>query len=394
MSYHGRFENQKKPGNPQKPGSPKKRMNKGLKIFLIVLAVLLVLVAAAAVFAVSYYYKMMNKMNIVTLPKVTYSTEETAAPTQPQTVETTMPVETEPVETTRPPMSSDDIVNILVVGQAAREGEESHLADTTMVVSLNTYTGEATIFSVLRDTAIASITYKDINGRTHTSGGVKFNTVYNNGYLWGGVVDAMAFTNAVMLNDFGVEVDYNVEISFESFIKLIDFMDGVDIELTQAEADYLNKDDVWVTYDVAPGVQRLDGMAALCYARMRKAEGDSDSDIKRTSRQQKILSALLEKVRYMSIPDLQNVANTLLPLITTTMTPNDIASLLLKVLPLVRDLKITTHTIPVENEALEGSRWGEFVDIYGDGMQHSIIRFDKNKNKKFIRAITEAEGIS
>ena len=147
MSYHGRFESQKQ------PEKPRKKKGKGLKIFLIVLAVLLVLIAAVVIWGISYYYKMMNKMNIITLPEDTYVyTEETTAPTQKEQAEVTEATETTTVETTRPPMTADDIVNILVVGQAFREGEESRLADTNIVVSINTYTGKVTLFSVLRDT--------------------------------------------------------------------------------------------------------------------------------------------------------------------------------------------------------------------------------------------------
>ena len=398
MSYQGRFENQKQP--PRRG----KKMGTGLKVTLIVLVVLLALVAGLVIFAVSYYYRMMNKMNIVTLPKNTHSYTDVYDETQPQS-KPTVPVQTAPVteattaptETTRAPMSADDIVNILLVGQAAREGEESHLADTTILVSVNTYTGEVTLFSVLRDALIGSIQYTDTSGKTHYSGGVKFNTCYHNGFLWGGkdngTVDAMAFTNAVLMNDYGIEVDYNVEVSFDSFIKLIDYMGGVRIELTQAEADYLNKDDVWVKRDIEAGEQRLYGMEALCYARMRKAEGDSDSDIKRTARQRKLIEALLNKVRDMSLSELQGWVDILLPMITTTMQPNDVAGLLMKVVPVLPNLKVSSHTIPIENETLEGSCWGDTVDIYGDGMSHSVIRFDKNKNVKFIRAITEAEGV-
>ena len=386
MSYHGHFESQKQ------PGKPRKKKGKGLKIFLIVLAVLLVLIAAVVVWGISYYNKMMNKMNIVTLPENTYShTEATTTPTEAKQMETTKETEATTVETTRPPMSADDIVNILVVGQAAREGEESHMADTSIVVSLNTYTGEVTLFSILRDTLVRPPDYRDTNGRNHSCSPIKFTTVYNLGYTWGGkengTVDAMAFTNATLLTNFGVEVDYNIEISFESFIKLIDFMGGIDVELTEAEAKYLNDDDVWVTYDVEPGMQHLDGMAALCYARMRKAEGDSDSDIKRTGRQRQLIEALLGKIRNLSIPELQDVADELLPLITTTMTPSDIANLLMKALPLVKDLQINSHTIPMET-----TYWGGYKDIYGDGFEHSVLEFDAGQNKKLIRAITEAEG--
>lgn len=380
MSYHGRFEQNKQPKQPKK--------RKGLKIFLIILAVLLALILIAVGAIYWYINDKFSKMNIVTLPENTYVyTEETTQPTDVQTTETEGTTEATTVETTIPPMTADDIVNILVVGQASRAGEEHHMADTTMLVSINTYTKEVTVFSVLRDSFVRPPHYVDSTGKGHDYGRIKFTTVYNLGYTYpGGVVDAMALTNATMLENFGVEVDYNVEVSFNGFIKMIDFLDGVDIELTQAEADYLNKDTLYVKRVIEPGMQRLQGMEALSYARMRKAEGDFDSDIKRTERQRKVVSALLEKVRYMSLSELNNWVDILLPMVTTTMQPADVAKLAAKVLPMIVDLKLTGETIPVS-----GTGWGDMVDIYNDGMIHSVIRFEAPQQKKLIRAITEAE---
>lgn len=375
MSYHGRFE---------QPNQPKKR---GRKIVLIILAVLLVLVIGAVTAGAIYYNRMMNKMNIVTLPEDTYVyTEETTLATE--ATEATQIQETEEetteattVETTRPPVSADDIVNILVVGQSSRDGEESKMADTTMLVSINTYDGTVTIFSVLRDSYVKLPDYKG-----HVCGRAKFTVCYGLGYNWGGTAGAMEMTNICMRDNFGVEVDYNVEIDFESFIRVIDFMGGIEIELTQAEADYLNADDLYVTYDVQPGLQYLDGMAALSYARMRKAEGDNDSDIKRSARQRLVIETLLNKVRGLSLSELQGVADTLLPLITTTMTPSDILDLLTRVLPVFSNINIVGETIPYGKTG-----WGEMIDIYEDGIMDSVIRFEAPEQKRLIRAITEAE---
>ena len=379
MSYHGHFENQKQ------PQQPKKKKHKGLKIFLIVLAVLVVIIAAAAIAGWTYFHNMANKMNIIELPEDTYVyTEETTAPAETLEADETTEAATEAttVETTVPPMTADDIINILVVGQSARSGEASQMADTTILVSLNTYTGTVTLSSVLRDSYVKLPDYKG-----HTCGRAKFTVCYNLGYQWGGgTAGAMEMTNICMKDNFGVEVDYNIEIDFESFTKVIDYLGGVDIELTQAEADYLNKDDLYVLYDVEAGVQHLDGMAALSYARMRKAEGDSESDIKRSARQRILIETLLNKVRYLSLSELQGVADELLPLITTTMKSTDIAKLLVKIAPIISNLKIESGTIPVE-----GTYWGEMVDIYSDGMQHSVLKFESAQQKKLIRAITEAE---
>ena len=39
-----------------------------------------------------------------------------------------------------------------------------------------------------------------------------------------------------------------------------------------------------------------------------------------------------------------------------------------------------------------GYSWGDMVDIYGDGMTHSVMLFDKDKNVAYMRALTEGEG--
>ena len=372
MSYHGRFEQAKQPKQPGK--------KKGLKIFLVVIAVILVLLLIFAGAAYLYLQSKLKKMNIIELPKDTYAytepTDEVTRPPETGAAETTEAT----TEATVPKMTADDIVNILFVGQAARAGEEETMADSTMLVSINTYTKEITCMSILRDSFVKLPDYKG-----HQCGRAKFTVCYNLGYQWGGgTAGGMEMTNICLKDNFGIEVDYNVEVSFDSFIKMIDYIDGVDIDLTQAEADYLNKDTLYVKRTIEPGVQRLQGMEALSYARMRKAAGDSESDIKRTERQRKVVEALLEKFRYRSIADLNKWIDILLPMVSTTMTPTDVTKLAARVLPIFSELKIKGATVPMEG-------WGDMVDIYNDGQIHSVMRFDTAKEKKLIRAITEAE---
>ena len=228
MSYHGRFEEQKSP-------KPKKKAG---KIVLAIVLILVLLVGAAAAWGIHYYIEMMGKMDIVTLDKNLYETyvPDTFEPlesvqTEPPAVTTETTEETVPEETTRPPFKAEDIVNILVVGQASRAGEEGHMADSTILVTVNTYDGTVRLSSVLRDTLVSLPSYK-----SHGAGRNKFNMAYQLGYTYDGIEGAMAYTNLTMYHNFGVEVDHNVEVSFESFTKLIDYMGGIEIELTEAEA--------------------------------------------------------------------------------------------------------------------------------------------------------------
>lgn len=360
----GRFEQRKE--------KPKKR-----KIILITLTVILLLIAAVVIAGVIYYNSVLNKINHVEVPKVQYTT----APTESM-AETESPTdgETEPTETVHI-SSSEDYINFLVVGQAARYGDEERMADTMILATVNTYEKSITLTSILRDSFVKPPEYM---GKKF--GRIKLNTVYHLGsYYEGSAAGSMELMNMTLYNNFGIEVDHNIEVDFEAFMDIINILGGIDIELTQAEADYLNKDDLYVRYDVEAGMQHLDGMASLSYARMRKAEGDGESDIKRTERQRKFIEAVLEKAKDMSLKKLNKIANKALPMITTSMTNDEITDMLLKLLPMLTELTINKGGV------CPASGWGDMVDIYEDGMYHSVMRFDETVTKREMRAITEGE---
>lgn len=377
MSYHGHFESQK----PPKP--PKKKMKRGVKIALIVLAVLVVLIIGVIIALVSSYKSMMNKVNYVELPTVTRTTETTAAAENSEGTETAN-TEATTVETTIPPMTPEDIINILVVGQSSRAGEEGRLADTMILASVNTYTKTLTLTSFLRDTYVDLPDYRDSRGTLHTCGWNKLTSCYALGYSWDGAAGAMAMMNDCLYNNFGVEIDYNVEVDFDCFIKVVDLLGGVGLEITQEEADYLNKDDLFVSGEYQAGWVGLDGSAALSYARMRKASGDNDSDIKRTARQRKLIDALLNNVRSSSLSQIKKIMDEVLPLITTTMSSDKITEFLIEVVPMLPDLTIESGTCPVET-----TYWSDLKDT-PDGQLY-VLSFDAGQNKKLMRAITEGE---
>lgn len=352
------------------------RRAKALKVCLICAAVLVLI---AVIGGVLYYVSMVNKMNHVEVPELQYTEAPTEVPAEVPTAETTEAA----TEATEPPHipSSEDYINILLVGQAARHGETERFADTMILCTLNTYEKTITLTSILRDTLIG------MSGpyRNHYWGNIKITTVYHMGYIWGGTAGSMACINQTLYDNFGIEVDHNFEVDFDAFVTAIDLLGGVELELTEAEADYLNKEDGWVRYDVEPGLQKLDGMATLCYARMRKAEGDGESDIRRTSRQRYLMSVLLDKAKDMSPKKLQKMADKVLPYVTTSMDTAEITELLLKVLPMLPDLEIkASGTCPAEYS-------GALVDIYKNGFEHSVLKFVPSTTKKAMRAITEGE---
>lgn len=369
MSKHGRYEAQK----------PKK---KGKKALVIVLSVVLVLLIGMAAAGVIIYNSFLNKIDHVEVVEQDYTmTDELLAMmgTEPPTEETAAAEVTEPaVETTgvTEPLEPD-ILNVLVTGQSYREGESSRLADTLILVTVNKNTKVVTLTSFLRDTYVDLPDYKG-----HKCGWNRINTNYALGYVWGGTGGAMEMTNLCIKNNFGIEVDYNVEVGFEAFEKVIDVLGGVRLELTQEEANYINDLDRDWLQEVTAGENRLFGETALEYARMRKAEGDSDSDIKRTERQRKLLTALFRKIGTKGVSAIQDLANEVLPMISTNMTNAQITECLFDVLPLLVDMTIETGTCPVQ-----GTYWAEDKET-PDGWA-SVLVFASNQQKNLMMPITE-----
>jgi len=377
----GRYERKK----PQKAGGWKKPV-------LIAVLIVVILIAALVVAAVVYYNSMLNKLNRVQVPTIDYSNLETEPVETTAATEATVTTEETTVATTEPHVaSSADYINILLVGQAARDGEAERFADTMILCTVNTYEKTVTLTSLLRDTLVQYPNYTDTNGKNHSGGKIKLTSIYHNGYICtNSTADAMGLMNQTLYSNFGIEVDYDVEIDFDAFIKAINLLDGINVELTAAEANYLNDFHDRYYYEVKEGKNWLDGSTALAYVRMRKAEGDGESDIKRTARQRQFMEALLAKVKKMSLSDVQNLANEVLPLVSVSMTNSQITDLLMKMLPMLSGLEIkSSGTCPVR---ARGYSWGDMVDIYGDGQIHSVMLYDKDKNVAYMRAITEGEG--
>lgn len=371
---------------------PKKAKKSGWKIALIVLAVIVLLLAAVAGAGYLYYNSILNKINRAELIEKDPSQEllnEIGPVATDSETEWTMPPDTEPTETTvpetMPPMKPEDIINILVIGQSARPGEEARMADSTMLITINKYTKQVYRHSVLRDAFVKYPAYKGGPG-----GRCKFASAYALAYSKWHTLGAFEVMDLLMKENFGVDVDYFFEVDFDMFLNFIDTLGTVELELTQEEADYMNKElgDYWV---MEPGWNSMDGFLALTYARMRKAEGDNESDIKRTARQRYLVERILAKVMYKfdneGFSAVQDLVDATLPYVTTNMENSEINKLILDLIPILLDLKLDEGgTLPVK-----GTSKGEMFDIYGDGVLHSILRFDAGQNIKLMQPITEGD---
>ena len=224
----------------------------------------------------------------------------------------------------------DNVVNILLIGIDSRtaelEGSNQH-GDVQIIVSINKDTGEIKLTSILRDLYVTIPGYKSKN---------RINVAYQRG---GGEL-AMRTIN----HNFEMNIEHYVVINFFGLASIIDSLGGLDIELTKQEAGainayikkhppvYDNQDDDYerVPLEKKNGVQHLDGIQAVMYARLRSI----DNDFARSARQRNLLELLLKKVTQggMDFNKLFGLLETCLPYAKTNMSLSDLGNLAMVVL--------------------------------------------------------------
>ena len=223
----------------------------------------------------------------------------------------------------------EDVINVLLIGTDIRGGtyEDRGNTDSMILLSINTRDKNIKLTSFMRDM------YVTIPGRGKNR--------INAAYAYGG--PQLLFDT--LKENFDVDVDLYARVNFANFKKIIDQVGGIEMELTQAEANYMNKYAYKYNTDpVEAGLQTLDGAQALSYARCRKI----DSDFGRTERQRKVLVAFVDKIKGSSLTELDGLLNTLLPMIQTNMPKMQIVSLMVDALSYLNN-EVETLNIPIKN---------------------------------------------
>lgn len=344
--------------------------NKKRKIGLIAVGILVCLILAAMVGIRLYTQYMLGKITAAsenTVPTLSYRAQEALLATEEASV--TAPEDTWPQVTSR-----QNITNIMLVGQNYREDEPNMLADTMILCSVNRETQTMTMVSFMRDLYVPLPAYAG-----HTGGRNRINVCYALGSTWKrSSLGGMEMLGKCIEQNFGVHVDHTVEVSFDTFISMIDALGGVEVKLTKEEAEYMTKK-VGYVGNMRPGLQILKGSEALAYARIRKI----DSDRQRAARQRTIITSVIEKCRSMGLIKLHQLAESLLPMIVTDMTSEEIADYLWEFIPMVRNLKLESLTIPVDNETLPQSVWSKTIDLYG--YSSSVLECNLKSNREYLQ---------
>ncbi len=243
------------------------------------------------------------------------------------------------------------IVNILLIGQDRREGEDFARSDSMILCTFHKQSKTITMTSFLRDL------YVPIPGFGKNR--------INASYAFGG----MKLLRRTLEENFAVPIDGCIEVDFDQFSGIIDLLGGVDMELRQDEASVINQQ---TGSALTEGCHRLTGAQALVYSRIRSLDGDGD--FSRTNRQRKVLSALLDSLRSAPFADLISTTGQLMPLIATDMNRAQILKCALDVLPSLSGAQIRSQRIPAD---------GTYQDKMIDGM--AVLEADLDAARQLLR---------
>jgi LCP family protein required for cell wall assembly len=190
-----------------------------------------------------------------------------------------------------PTPALNDRINVLLVGVDATRLRTTVLTDTMMVVSLDPVGHTVTMLSLPRDLIDVPLGNGDVYGPKLNSL-MAYADADPDRFPDGGIVALEDAVGALL----GIDIQYHAELQFGSFIRMVDAVGGVDVDVVQGFDD--------PTYDgyglegrgwsISAGRHHLDGRNALAFSRSRKAAGESD--FTRALRQQQVIVALRDAV--------------------------------------------------------------------------------------------------
>jgi LCP family protein required for cell wall assembly len=168
---------------------------------------------------------------------------------------------------------SPDVLWVLMLGSDARPGQPvlRSRADAIQLVGINTRTGAATAIGIPRDSYVPVPGY----GRQKINAAMMF-----------GGPQLMARSVGDMV---GIRPDYVFTTSFWGFINMVNSIGGITVRSKYAFGDPVRPQGYRV------GENRLNGMQAMVFARLRKPFPRGDFD--RSANQQRTLRGILQRVR-------------------------------------------------------------------------------------------------
>ena len=262
-------------------------------------------------------------------------------------------------------MNPSGITNILLIGvdnDYAEGMDQLGNADGLVIVSVNEKTHRIVLTSLMRD----------IRVQVPDAYRTKLTLVYHEG--------GVPLLIDTIEQNFGIAVDAYVLVNYLSVIQVVDKVGGIPIELTGQEVYYMDeKIQNLCTLTGSPyeenriaqpdgGLLMLNGLQTAAYLRVRYA---GNSDFERTERARRVLLALRDKVKKMDVLELRELLDTVLPCVTTDMSPGMLLTLAAKA-PGFSKFEILSDRIPIEGTFwFSEESYGSFLDIdFESNRQH------------------------
>lgn len=258
--------------------------------------------------------------------------------------------------------NTESITNVLLIGVDGRQSEGyAARSDTNMILSVNDTSETIKLTSLLRDTWVT------VPGLDFDYDGEDDYCKLNAAFYYGG----FEMLSDTIEQSFKLDIDQYIAVDFEAFEKAVDALGGVDIELTQEEAEFIPREsddpDRFATPDnpdLEPlgheaGTYHLNGQQALAYCRIRTLY--TSSDFARQSNQRKVIDQLMTKAKTMNFATLTGVLTAVLPYVQTNMSKQELLSYAASA------LQYTSYTIESEYSVPTGIGDCESAWI-GDGL--------------------------
>ena len=212
----------------------------------------------------------------------------------------------------------DNYDNIAILGTDARANSENSRSDAIIVASINKETNEVKLFSVFRDTLL-DVGEQGLDKVTHA-------------YFYGGAQQSLYALN----KNLDLNIDKVVVINWKTVADMIDSVGGITINVKESELDELNKyiHETAINVDgpadkvEKAGKQKLNGVQAVTYARIRKDA--ATGDYRRNERMKIVFSQTFKEVRSAGYLKMLNVAMNVLPEVGTNIPSGDLLKIMLK----------------------------------------------------------------
>ncbi|MEE1314249.1 MAG: LCP family protein [Faecalimonas sp.] len=212
-------------------------------------------------------------------------------------------------------VAQEGYTTIALFGGDSREGqlEEGAHADTIILAAIDNKTKEVRLVSVYRDTLM-----RQASGELAKA---------NYAYFDGGPQDAINMLN----RNLDLDIQHYATVDFKALADVIDLLGGIEIDVTDAEAEAINlyigetaevagKEAVFVS----GGLQNLDGVQAVTYARIRKNVGE---DYARTERQRLVIQKVAEKAQRADLKTLNQIIDQVAEQVSTSFSLGELMKL-------------------------------------------------------------------